>query len=321
MYRSSLGNVVYCDSNRNKPEATKSEFYIETPETISNKYSDNTVPSNHSYSSNEIVSEDLMEKAFNEMAPEMEANAEKVIVVLDCANIGFEYGNQVEFIALGVKIAIDFFAKHNVSVVGFIPRHFIDSKSSTRKGSKLNTRNLYDISSIKHTCDTSSILTDLVWDGKVSVVPSVENDDLYILSYARERNGYVVSNDMYRDHAQTLIETGINEGASLWIEERRCGYTFVNHEFMLNPESNLAVVLFASTFGPTEAPMDVAMDSTPSYDSPDSDVIVSAWDIALAHYQSGRLLDALQCASWILTQDPSHSQAAGLWQHCKDLLG
>lgn len=294
MFRSSLGNIIYNDYTR-----SKTEYNIEAPELLKGNVDENE---------SERFSEVLMEDAFTEMAPEMEHCVEKLIVVLDCANIGYDYGNQVEFNSLGVKIAIDFFSKHLVKVVGFIPRHLLDVKP--RVGIKAKTQ--YNIeSNLKHADNSSNILNDLVWQGKVSVVPSAEKDDLYILSYARDRNGYVVSNDLYRDHAQALHESGVNDGAALWIEERRCGFTFVDNEFMLNPESNLAAVLFASIASASVAPMEVAV----------GDPLSSAWEVAVAHYESGRLQDALNCAAWILAQDQSHSQAAAMWQHCSNILG
>ena len=47
-------------------------------------------------------------------------------------------------------------------------------------------------------------LSDMMMKGLITLVPSGDNDDVYILTYARENHGYIVSNDFYADHVRDI---------------------------------------------------------------------------------------------------------------------
>ena len=91
--------------------------------------------------------------------------------------------------------------------------------------------------------EDQSILENLFRSRQLSLVPAGDNDDIYIISYAHERNGYVVSNDQFRNHFEDVEDGGIQEAMFEWILSHRCGFTFVQDEFVLNADSTLSILI------------------------------------------------------------------------------
>ena len=151
-------------------------------------------------------------------------SSEKLLIVLDGANIGWMYGNGTLFDPVGIEMALSYFAQFDVDTVTFIPSSYL--KKKPRDGSKTNA------------CmetDDFEVLQRLVHTGAVTMVPAGDHDDVYVLSYARAHHGYVVSNDLFQDHISQLEVEAIRNSMVLWLRSHRCGYTFVNGEFLLNP--------------------------------------------------------------------------------------
>jgi len=71
----------------------------------------------------------------------------------------------------------------------------------------------------------------------LALVPPRDNDDLYVLNYGMRLDGFVVSNDLFRDEIDSLAHNP-NEQTNLtnFIENRLISYTFVHGEFFPNPE-------------------------------------------------------------------------------------
>lgn len=91
--------------------------------------------------------------------------------------------------------------------------------------------------------DDLELLSSLVKSRQVSLVPSGDHDDVYILSYAREHRGYVVSNDLFNDHINSLSSDEQKDNIRLFLQHHRCGFTFVDDEIILNPHSGLTEFL------------------------------------------------------------------------------
>lgn len=93
--------------------------------------------------------------------------------------------------------------------------------------------------------DDWEILNKLVHTGKVTVVPAGDHDDVYILTYARFHDGFVVSNDFFIDHIKNITEETIRNSMKCWLKENRCGFTFHNNSssFIINPGNVLSTVL------------------------------------------------------------------------------
>ena len=170
--------------------------------------------------------------SFEEMVTDQPSQNKRTLVVLDCANIGWAYGES-QFLADGIRIALDFFKLYEVDVISFIPSSYV--KKKPRDGSSGN--------SMMDTDDRQQLET-LIRVGDVTVVPAGDHDDVYILSYARSNNGFIVSNDFFIDHIATIDELSIKRSMKLWLNVNRCGFTFLkNSIFMINPGNVLSTVL------------------------------------------------------------------------------
>lgn len=81
----------------------------------------------------------------------------------------------------------------------------------------------------------------LVKDKLVVLTPPQAHDDHFILGYARERDGFVITNDMFRDHIAKMEDPTEQEQWRQWCSQRVVPYTFVGDEFVPEPSkmSNL----------------------------------------------------------------------------------
>lgn len=187
-----------------------------------------------------------VEEVFADMVSETPAERSKTLVVLDCANIGWFYGSDV-FNATGIRIAISFFKQFsNVEMRAFLPASYLRVKPNGQTHNTQNTssiNNQHDNNAIMQTDDVE-YLTELAGSALLTIVPSGDYDDAYILNYARDNCGFIISNDFFNDHVASIKQSQVKRSMKLWLSENRCGYTFVNQiEFMINPQSKLATCL------------------------------------------------------------------------------
>lgn len=184
----------------------------------------------------------IVRDAFSEMVSESTSQIDKIVVVLDCANVGWSFGMD-HFSAIGVDIAVKYFQSFEmVQIYGFIPASFLRKKPSN--GLKGNC---------KMETDDWTLLNDFVLNKIITLVPAGDSDDAYILACAREKNGFIVSNDYFTDHVGNIVDTSIACSMSVWLEQHRCQYTFAQNTFMINPKSILNQLLTTKNdieFGP-----------------------------------------------------------------------
>ncbi|XP_069702119.1 probable ribonuclease ZC3H12D isoform X2 [Periplaneta americana] len=106
-------------------------------------------------------------------------------IVIDGSNVAMGHGNGLFFSCRGLQICIDYFLKLNHKVIAFVPKYRRSSPQSK---------------------DTD-ILDKLEKQGLLTFTPSrrigdrlvVAYDDRYIVQYAAECGGVIVSTDNYRD--------------------------------------------------------------------------------------------------------------------------
>jgi len=79
---------------------------------------------------------------------------------------------------------------------------------------------------------------------------SGESDDLYALGFTMRKRGYIVSNDMYRDHMGKAFGMD-SEAWRLWLRMIRIGFTFFgsHDEFLPNPDNGLVRALTTRALG------------------------------------------------------------------------
>lgn len=161
--------------------------------------------------------------------PELQTPAfEPVHVVLDCCNIGWNYGLSEKFSARGVQLAIEYFQQFsNTIVTAFILESYVRRKPTGVGGN------------VSMDTEDQSILEELYKTRQLTLVPAGLNDDIYIISYAHERLGFIITNDLFRDHINGVADPDTQYAMRSWFLTHRCGFLFVHDEFVPNPESAL----------------------------------------------------------------------------------
>lgn len=255
-------------------------------------------------------------------------------VVLDAANIGrfgMEKGASdlhASFDTEQLMSAISYFERYKIRVVSFIPAAMVRKRPNRRDT---------DCSNARMDTNSKEDLDNLISNKRhrIVVVPSGDDDDMYVLNYSRQNNCFIVSNDFFNDHVERLRRRNQSLGSSmrLWIDENRCSYTFVgNREFMPNPSSSLwrAIEVLENTRDDTTTALRHAVQDLDKAISTISTVRTEASLLALALALQARAelhLDANdEEAAWgdvqrvrglvQTSQQGSHQQVGLLNAHC-----
>eukprot|EP01040_Poterioochromonas_malhamensis_P011128 gene11128-12127_t len=175
---------------------------------------------------------DLIIESFSEMVTDYPVDRKVPLVVLDCANIGWNYGNDA-FSAYGLQLVISYFKQYHVEIKAFIPSMYVQKKLIYNNGTS-NTNALMQT-------DDIDILQGLVFKKMITLVPPGDSDDAYIINYARNYSGFIISNDYFNDHLNSLTNTSMKLSMKLFLTENRISYTFVGKDnFFINPNSLLS---------------------------------------------------------------------------------
>lgn len=176
------------------------------------------------------LQKDSIEDTFGEMVQHNPFERSVPLVVLDCANIGWCYGVD-SFSAEGVNIALRYFQQLQLEVQGFLPASYLRAKPTQADSSRGNAMML---------TEDIELLNELAGTALLTIVPSGDSDDAYILNYARDNNGFVISNDLFHDHLRGISNESIRRSMYVWLQDHRCGYAFsARREFLFNPSSLL----------------------------------------------------------------------------------
>lgn len=204
-------------------------FDIERPDEVEEMDCDSIQQLPHTQ---EIVIESL-EDALEGMTEEVSLR-DKLLVVIDAANVGWAHGGGSFFSPRGVLVAIETIqnagtkGSREVEVMSFLPASYV--RRRPQKGSNITGNALM-------VTEEWEMLDNLVSAGSLTLVPAGDHDDVYLISYAKVHNGYVISNDFFADHIDSIKDESKRRSLKLWIQERRCSYVFTKpDEFMLNPE-------------------------------------------------------------------------------------
>ncbi len=139
---------------------------------------------------------------------------EQQIIVLDAANIGWAAGNKV-CSGKGLIEVINYCRNHGLIPVAFLPNHYLyNPRSPSRRITNLDEVN------------------SEVEKGVVIPVPARDDDDLYMITYAQNKDTKLISNDLFRDY----ISSSEDAAAQSWVKDNVISYSFVIDEFFPNPK-------------------------------------------------------------------------------------
>jgi hypothetical protein len=85
--------------------------------------------------------------------------------------------------------------------------------------------------------DNVSLLNNLATKGYIIKTPPQDYDDSYSTQYAKRTNGYIVTNDKFRDYLHKVKEDKLRE--QKWIKDHSISFTFNTDEFLPNPDCKL----------------------------------------------------------------------------------
>ena len=151
---------------------------------------------------------------------------EKPLIVLDASNIAMRHGEQKGIYSTkGIQIAIEYFTKNGHKVISFLPDYLFKEKDPNKHGKK------------RVLPDNLSYLYGLVNKGLVVKSPPQDYDDSYCIQYAKAKNAFVVSNDMFRDYIDNIKDKAERETEKNWRDIYCISFTFNGDEFLPNPDA------------------------------------------------------------------------------------
>ena len=151
---------------------------------------------------------------------------EKPLIVLDASNIAMRHGEQKSIYSTkGIEIAIEYFTKNGHKVISFLPDYLFKEKDPNKHGKK------------RVLPDNLPYLYGLVSKGLVVKSPPQDYDDSYCIQYAKAKNAFVVSNDMFRDYIDNIKDKVERETEKNWRDVYCISFTFNGDEFLTNPDA------------------------------------------------------------------------------------
>jgi len=139
---------------------------------------------------------------------------DKSIIVLDAANIGWSAGNS-QCSGKGLIEVITYCRNHGLIPIAFLPNNYLYSPGKPK-------RLITELEDVIIEVDKGTIIP----------VPPRDDDDLYMITYARSKDAKLVSNDLFRDY----ISSSEDSVAESWVKNNVVSYTFVIGEFFPNPK-------------------------------------------------------------------------------------
>ncbi|PXF43568.1 putative ribonuclease ZC3H12C [Gracilariopsis chorda] len=153
--------------------------------------------------------------------PRHNGNTSMPVVVIDGQNVGCSYGGGKNlFRAKGVQVVLDYYSGKGMKAVAMLPAHKVD----TRPGIK-NDR----------VADDPELLKNLAAQNLVSFTPSGSHDDHFLLAYAKQKNIDIISNDRFQKEVSEQASQAASRALQTFLDKHLIPYTFVDGEFMPNP--------------------------------------------------------------------------------------
>eukprot|EP01054_Gregarina_sp_Poly1_P010868 Gregarina_sp_Poly_1__10867@NODE_845_length_6002_cov_108_680371_g610_i0_p5_GENE_NODE_845_length_6002_cov_108_680371_g610_i0NODE_845_length_6002_cov_108_680371_g610_i0_p5_ORF_typecomplete_len154_score30_74RNase_Zc3h12a/PF11977_8/1_8e27PRORP/PF16953_5/3_4e08_NODE_845_length_6002_cov_108_680371_g610_i030683529 len=136
-------------------------------------------------------------------------------------------GSDRLFSSEGIQIAIDHFLRRNFQVVAILPEIILEQNVThdLQRAKKMNLN--FNVAKFP---DDARLLQSLRSQGLLHVVPSKDYDDSYILEFARMKDGFVLSNDQFRDKVKR------DGRAKWWLKKHVISYAFIQNELLPNPD-------------------------------------------------------------------------------------
>ncbi|ETV71675.1 hypothetical protein H257_13113 [Aphanomyces astaci] len=147
------------------------------------------------------------------------------LVVLDAANVATVVRGAVRIQRL--QHAIDHFESLGIRCIAFAPGYWVKSKTLTPRSRSQQSAEM----ELDQKAEMAAV-QELVLLEKVVLTPPQAHDDLFIIDYAIKHDGFVVTNDMFRDHVANKMQFHGKELTETWVKRHCITFAFVGTEFL-----------------------------------------------------------------------------------------
>eukprot|EP00742_Colponemidia_sp_Colp-10_P010141 GILJ01011115.1.p1 GENE.GILJ01011115.1~~GILJ01011115.1.p1 ORF type:complete len:339 (-),score=66.92 GILJ01011115.1:419-1300(-) len=156
-------------------------------------------------------------------------------IVIDGPNVAMRHGKKKQFSSRGIEIAINYWKAKGHEVICFVPDYYVDFKK-VGELKRAKAANM-DVAASKIP-DNVTLINNLADEGLIVLTPPQDYDDSYSIQFAKEKNGYIVSNDRYSDHIAKAGDREAQFELKGWIRSHCISYTFAGDTFLPNPDFN-----------------------------------------------------------------------------------
>ena len=111
------------------------------------------------------------------------------------------YGRDTHFSCKGIQIVIQYWEKNGHPVIGFMPEYLFDYKQVERLKQEAKLGKTVKASKLP---DSVHILNKLAKKGVMVKTPAQDYDDSYCITYAKNNNAFIVTNDKFRDYLRKI---------------------------------------------------------------------------------------------------------------------
>ncbi|TMW56731.1 hypothetical protein Poli38472_006741 [Pythium oligandrum] len=158
------------------------------------------------------------------------ASGTSICVVIDGPNVACRRDKSTSMARLAA--AIDYFddmqsnGTQSVRCVAFVPNFWLHVKPADKSSGNGAMET-----------DDWALLQQLVDKERVILTPSHAHDDFYVIDYAVKNDGFIVTNDMFRDHVENKRVFQGRKLTQQWVRSRCIDFTFVGNEFLPNSQA------------------------------------------------------------------------------------
>ncbi|KAG1695726.1 hypothetical protein DVH05_019466 [Phytophthora capsici] len=153
------------------------------------------------------------------------------LIVIDAPNVAMRHGKGKVFSCVGIELAVRYFQELGHRVVAFIPDYMLQSDEERAEREEQG-----EVLTAAKIPDDVALLERLVHKGVLVPTPPQDYDDSYSIQYAGLHNGYVVTNDLFRDHIVNMVGPRERKVAMrAWLRAHQISYSWVKNEFLPNP--------------------------------------------------------------------------------------
>ncbi|KAL4086359.1 hypothetical protein PRIC1_014486 [Phytophthora ramorum] len=153
------------------------------------------------------------------------------LIVIDAPNVAMRHGKGKLFSCAGIELAVKYFQVLGHRVVAFIPDYMLQSDEERALRQEQG-----EVLTAAKIPDDVALLEHLVHKGVLIPTPPQDYDDSYSIQYAGLHDGYVVTNDLFRDHIVNMVGPRERKVAMrAWLRAHQISYSWVRNEFLPNP--------------------------------------------------------------------------------------